>query len=507
MGEGWNSLMGANKKNTEPPGMRPEDKTRDRLVLAACLVSFAAILAIDALTPVGLGIGVLYTIPVGLTILSKSERMTYAIAIICSVLVPIGYLISPSGGVAYNSYYNRAIALFLIWLMAYLAIQRKRTERSIEDSNEMLKEAKEGLEEKVDERTKELSESEALLKAVLETTTDPVFLKDRESRWLLANPALLQVVGKPLEEVLGKNDTEIYDDPEVGHNLMAIDRRIMDSGVGEVLEERVQTPAGYRTFLTTKTPHHDSDGKIIGIVGMARDITERKEMEDELRRSNAELQQFAYVASHDLKEPLRMVTSYLQLLERVNKNKLDDRSKEYMRFAMDGAKRMVAMIDDLLAYSRVETQGNSFTPVDMGEVLAVVLKDLKVSIEESGASITNDALPTAVADKSQMVLLLGNLIGNAVKYRGVAAPQIHVSAHEDGRDWVFSVSDNGIGIDPRYKDRLFKMFQRLHTRAEYEGTGMGLALSKRIVERHGGRIWFESASEEGTTFYFTIPKR
>ncbi|MBI0582465.1 MAG: hypothetical protein JET69_05555 [Methanomassiliicoccales archaeon] len=163
------------------------------------------------------------------------------------------------------------------------------------------------------------------------------------------------------------------------------------------------------------------------------------------------------------------------------------------------------MIDDLLAYSRVEVKERSFVPVDMNEVQSIVLKDLRVSIGESGAAVTHDALPTVLADQAQMILLLENLVGNAIKYRNVAAPQVHVSARRSDGEWTFAVQDNGIGIDPQHAEKLFKMFSRLHTRDEYEGTGMGLAISKKIVERHGGKIWFESAPGQGTTFFFTIP--
>ncbi len=233
---------------------------------------------------------------------------------------------------------------------------------------------------------------------------------------------------------------------------------------------------------------------------------EIKRSAEELRRSNAELQQFAYVASHDLREPLRMVSSYLGLLERHYVGKeMDAQAKEFMRFASEGALRMRRMIDDLLLYSRIGTQGKVLEKVDMEDVLAVVLKDLKRAIEESGASITFDPLPTVTADRTQMVQVLQNLIGNAVKFRAEEAPQIHVSARRENDAWVISVQDNGIGIDPKHGDRLFLMFQRLHSQEEYEGTGIGLAIVKKIVENHNGKIWFESEPGKGSTFYFTLP--
>lgn len=212
------------------------------------------------------------------------------------------------------------------------------------------------------------------------------------------------------------------------------------------------------------------------------------------------------MASHDLREPLRMVSSYLGLLERHYAGKeMDVKAKEFMRFASEGALRMRRMIDDLLLYSRIETQGKALQKVDLEEVLAVVLKDLKRAIEESGASITFDPLPTVTADRTQMVQVFQNLIGNAVKFRAEEAPQIHVSARRGNDAWVLSVQDNGIGIDPKHGDRLFLMFQRLHSQEEYEGTGIGLAIVKKIVEHHNGKIWFESEPGKGSTFYFTLP--
>jgi len=277
-------------------------------------------------------------------------------------------------------------------------------------------------------------------------------------------------------------------------------------------EIRFVLPSGDdKALLVSAAPLIGDSDMIIGAVGTFRDITEDRRIEEkmqaqskELQRSNEELQQFAYVASHDLQEPLRMVASYLQLLERRNAGKLDERSRIYLDYAVDGAERMRNMINDLLAYSRIESRGEEFEQVDMEAVLSIVIRDLKVCIADSGASITHDSLPDIVADKGQMILLLENLIGNAIKYRGEAAPQIHVSAECSGDDLTFHVRDNGIGIDPKHADHLFQMFRRLHTRDEYEGTGMGLAIARRIVERHGGRIWFGSEVGVGTTFSFTI---
>ena len=284
----------------------------------------------------------------------------------------------------------------------------------------------------------------------------------------------------------------------------------------------------------------DEDGQIVSYRGSLEDITEQKQAEEQIRahtadlkaanerleaqvklrkrwekllefqatelaRSNRELQQFAYAASHDLQEPLRMVTSYLQLLERRYKGQLDTDADEFIAFAVDGASRMKRLIEDLLSFSRVGTRGKDFEPTDGEAVLEQTLRNLEMAISESEAAVTHDPLPTVMADGGQLVQLLQNLIGNAIKFRSDEPPTVHVGAERQDGKWVFSVRDNGIGIDPRYSERIFEIFQRLHTRDKYPGTGIGLAVCKKIVERHGGRIWAESQPGEGATFYFTLP--
>ena len=226
----------------------------------------------------------------------------------------------------------------------------------------------------------------------------------------------------------------------------------------------------------------------------------------EVERSNRDLEQFAYVASHDLQEPLRMVSSYTQLLEKRYRDKLDDDAREFMNYTVDGARRMQRLINDLLEFSRVSTRGKQLEPVDANEVLGTVRANLSAAIEDAGALVTNEELPTLMADPTQLGQLLQNLVGNAIKFSGAESPRVHVAACERNGEWVFMVKDNGIGIDPEYFVRIFVIFQRLHATADYPGTGIGLAVCKRIVERHRGRIWVESEPGNGATFSFSIPK-
>jgi signal transduction histidine kinase len=247
---------------------------------------------------------------------------------------------------------------------------------------------------------------------------------------------------------------------------------------------------------------------------LEQEVEERKRAEAvleersiELARSNAELEQFAYVASHDLQEPLRMVASYMQLIERRYKGELDADANEFIGYAVDGAKRMQALIGDLLAYSRAGTHAHPFQPTDSAAVLAAVKRNLRLALDESGARITHGALPVVLADASQLTQVLQNLIANAVKFRGQAPPEIDIQCEAAGRAWRFSVRDNGIGIAPEYFERIFVLFQRLHGWRDYPGTGIGLAICKKIIERHGGDISVQSAPGKGSTFTFTLPRR
>ncbi len=257
-------------------------------------------------------------------------------------------------------------------------------------------------------------------------------------------------------------------------------------------------------------PIQTSEGPVV--LAVVVDISTRKRIEDELaskrrdlERSNAELEQFAYVAAHDLQEPLRMVASYTELLSERYRGKLDERADKYIRYAVEGAKRMQQLVNDLLAYSRVDTQGKPLRSTQSDRVMSHVLTGMQRAIRDSGADVVCGALPVVMADEIQLAQLFQNLVGNALKFRSEAPPRVCVDAERRGAMWQFSVEDNGIGIEMEYAQRVFQMFQRLHERGTYEGSGIGLAIAKRIVERHGGRIWFDSQLGQGTTFYFTLP--
>ena len=280
------------------------------------------------------------------------------------------------------------------------------------------------------------------------------------------------------------------------------------------LEFRVKLPDGGIRYIMGRGHllPQEAGSKSIHVVGAALDITERRLAEEallrrteELKRSNTELEQFAYVASHDLQEPLRMVSSYMQLLSRRYKGKLDSNADEFIAFAVDGAKRMQQLINDMLEVSRVATRGHEFKPVEADTALKQALWNLKAAIEESHANVTFDPLPVVNADSGQLTQLFQNLIGNALKFRRQEPPRVHVSAERRAKEWVFSVRDNGIGIEPQHLERIFVIFQRLHAASEFPGTGLGLAICKKIAERHGGRLWVTSEPGAGSVFYFSIP--
>lgn len=392
-----------------------------------------------------------------------------------------------------------------------------------------LKEAKGSLESKVEERTIELNNERQRLFDVFETIPIMICLLTEDYHVDFANKAFRDRFGESggrhcYEYCFGLNEPcdfcESY--------------KVFETGKPHKWE--VKTPDG-SVIEAYDFPFEDMDGTKL-ILEMDIDITEERkaaetlknvneileqrvaertsslqQSQDHLRElikklevSNRELEQFAYVASHDLQEPLRMVNSFTQLLEMRYKEKLDDDADEFIGFIVEGANRMKDLIDDLLAFSRLNTEAKPFEDIKMEETVNAVISYLKPSIKENNAEITYEKLPNISGDNSQIRQLFQNLISNAIKFQGNQSPKVHISAQESKNEWKFGVTDNGIGIDPEHQEQIFSIFKRLYTREEYEGTGIGLAICKRIVERHGGQIWVESEEGKGSTFYFTIPK-
>ena len=297
-------------------------------------------------------------------------------------------------------------------------------------------------------------------------------------------------------------------------------RKTIEQGLPLYIEYRVIWPDSSVRWITAKgRAHRDSEGVAVQMQGIVADITERKAAQEalrqrevleqraaELKRSNDDLQQFAYIAAHDLQEPLRMVASYTQLLSKRYKGKLDADADEFITYAVDGAHRMQLLIRDLLAFCRVGTQGKELQETSSEEALERALLNLKGAIQDSGAAVTHDPLPAVNADGTQLTQLFQNVVENAIKYRGAEPPRVHISAQmNESNEWVFSIGDNGIGIDPQHFERIFVMFQRLHGRDEFSGTGIGLTVCKKIAERHGGRMWVESDPGKGSVFYVALP--
>jgi PAS domain S-box-containing protein len=304
---------------------------------------------------------------------------------------------------------------------------------------------------------------------------------------------------------------DVLHDPRVGnHEWAKREGMVSFAGYPLVVDDRLVGVMALfaRQPLPDDTLHAlsgISDALSQGIVRRRTEIELEQRIAD-LARSNAELEQFAYVASHDLQEPLRMVSSYNQLLARRYKGKLDADADEFIGYTVEGATRMQRLINDLLAYSRVGTRARDFGEVDLQKVLAATLQNLERAVADENATVTHDPLPTVIGDEGQLGQVLQNLVSNALKFHGSDAPRIHVGVKREADANVLFVKDNGIGIDPQYFDRIFIIFQRLHPREKYPGTGIGLAICKKIVERHAGRIWVESPPGEGTTVFFSIPK-
>ena len=402
----------------------------------------------------------------------------------------------------------------------------------LKELENILRETQDTLELKVQERTKELSkcnirlesdigeikrieralrESEEKFRALAENSPDVISRLDKELRYKYVNHGS-NTLGLSSKNLIGKKIEDITPLNGITKIWMESARKVLKTGEIQEMEYEFPSIHGLKVFHSYMVPEYD-DGEIESLLVVSHDVTQRKQLEEELkatvkelRHSNEELRQFAYVASHDLQEPLRTITSFTQLIERRYKDKLDSDADEFIEYIVDAAKRMQTLINDLLNYSRVATKKKEIELIDIEEILNSALNNLNTAIYENDAEITYENLPKIMAEPGQMIQLFQNLIGNAIKFRKPEVPpKIHIKAHKDKNEYIFSVEDNGIGMETQYAERIFTIFQRLHTKEEYEGTGIGLAISKRVVELHGGRIWVESEPGKGSTFYFTIP--
>lgn len=354
--------------------------------------------------------------------------------------------------------------------------------------------------------------SENFLNSIVENIPNMIFVKEAtELKFVRFNKAGEELLGYSREELVGKNDYDFFPKNEADF-FIAKDKKVFDTGkLLEIEEESIHTKhKGVRILETKKIPILDSSGNPIYLLGISSDITDRKKIVTELEtrtkelaRSNTELEQFAYVASHDLQEPLRTVATYLQLLEKRYKDKLDPEAKDFIAYALGGSNRMRALIHSILEYSRIN-RIKPFEDIDMNLLLKEVLENIRVSIKENNVSIKINELPEIHGDHVLINQLFQNLIENAIKFKKTINPEIIISCKRQGNEYLYSVADNGIGMKKEFTRKIFDIFQRLNSREEYSGTGIGLAICKKIVERHGGEIWVESEAGKGSTFYFTI---
>ncbi len=459
------------------------------LNLKSCLITFSLAvgsLLFDLVTPLGVAAGVIYVLFVLSAFCFSWKYTSFVFAAIASAFVLKGYFLISEVQVisTWVVLLNRALSVLVLWIVASVIYFQKVSGKRIVDASE---------------RTR----------VVTDTVLDGLITLDSEAIVQSFNPAAERIFGYKPEEVVGRNVKMLMPDPYhsehdgyVSNYLNTGDRKVI--GIGREVSARRKNGSIFPMELGINEMQFEGRRMFVGTI---RDITERKEAVAEILRSNQELERFAYVASHDLQEPLRMVVNFTQLLEKRYLDKLDEKGIEYIKFASDSASRMQSLVKDLLEYARIGNEAETKVRIDLDILKESIEENLFESIRQTNAVLTWDTLPSLLADPVRIRSVFQNIIGNSIKYRSSKlTPRIDIKVNAFPDEWLFSIADNGVGMNQAYCEKIFEPFKRLHRKEEYSGTGMGLSICRKSVEGLGGKIWAESKIGQGSTFYFTIPR-
>jgi PAS domain S-box-containing protein len=486
--------------NGSPPRSVVMRWLRSRSWMTFLAVLFAgAVFAIDALMPANGALAILYVLSIAIVLGSQRPATVIAMGLFCSVLTIAGYFVGDPMVARSEEIVQRGAALIGIGLMGWIGWQLVGL---VETAHQL----------RVDACLREVAEEAAtFFRTMVDAVPIGISRTDLNGQFVFVNEEFCRIFERSADDLLGMPEKDLCACFHSEPPRSAI-RRVVDLGKSEDRIERLIKGGQEHFMKVIRTPIKDAHARTVGVQAVWLDVTELQRAQDRLERytrnlerSNVDLQQFAYVASHDLQEPLRAISSYCQLLEKRFASQLDEQAQRWLQFVISGAKRMQTLVHDLLTYSRVDNKTETWITTESRIACQLAIENLEPVIAEAGAQITVDALPIVWADDTQLQMVFQNLIGNALKFRGERPLQIEISAQPGNGEWIFSVRDNGIGIKPEFHERVFEIFKRLNVSDRYPGTGIGLAICKRIVERYGGRIWVNSEFGVGSTFFFSLP--
>lgn len=453
----------------------------------------------DCLMPANGGLAMLYVLPMAVTLGSRQQQSLISISLLCVLLTVLGFFVGVTQVTASEELVQRGAALIAMGLIAWVGWQLVE---SVETTEQL----------RIDSCLRQVAEEAAtFFRSMVDHVPIGISRTDLSGRFVYVNDEFCQMFGTSAQDLLGKTPDVVA--PEFSTDRSGSVRlRVQELARSEERIERLTHGDREQFMKVIRTPVRDDQEQVIGVQAIWLDVTELQQAQirleryaQNLERSNVDLQQFAYVASHDLQEPLRAVSSYCQLIEKNYTEQLDERALRWLQFVVNGARRMQTLVRDLLTYARVDNKAESWIAVDSDSACRQAVDNLSQAIKESEAEVVIGKLPTVWADATQLEALFQNLISNAVKFRAERRPRVSIAAERIGQEWQFTVRDNGIGIKPEFHERVFEIFKRLESQDRYSGTGIGLAICKRIVERYGGRIWVESQFGQGSTFFFTLP--